>query len=563
MKKQILTLLFLISAVSLFPVIEWNDLYEPGLVEKNGIYGYQSPLYNNSFQFITGVKTDNTSYISLKTRMLINPAELWGFFYLGEFHINKISGQSSEAGDLSWFGGLAPYLGESYIGQKNQYFKIHFGFQNLRSTDAIYHHLMLDDYSGSMLALRGSGMFSRFFDFDISYIILRPNKSSWLNGKAEFDPTIFNPGDETLYDGLYGKSLYFHKFNIRPLPWMRFGLLESVFFLGENFNPWFMNAFSSYYLSQLMGSFIAEKSGSRFNLHASDMKLGFDWNIGFSGWRFYGEFMMDDSNGEFFKFAQPSHPDKVAFLLGGEIRGYLFTRYLPVHDTADFILRNFYFNMEYAITSKYTYSRDPNFNYEYVRAEYTGKYLIDKPPTQQTINEVNRIGNFIGYQYGGNADSFDIALGWRSDLWNVKEFSADNHADDYFYSMKKKKFPDRLFKAQIHYRHYRLGDERNVILPYYANDHNWFDEDSHLDSDLDGDTDEGGFTNRRTEFLRVVLEEGHLMDLSFYGDVIRLSSFTIGLETGFNFNWKVLLPYSQRSTVDFSFRWDFAVSILW
>ena len=96
-------------------------------------------------------------------------------------------------------------------------------------------------------------------------------------------------------------------------------------------------------------------------------------------------------------------------------------------------LSNLYINFEYGVVSKYTYARDSNFNYEYVRDEYPKRYDI-QPPSEKRREEVNRIGNFLGFMYGPNSDCIDIAIGWRNDLKNVKEYTAGYQADEYFYS---------------------------------------------------------------------------------------------------------------------------------
>jgi len=294
------------------------------------------------------------------------------------------------------------------------------------------------------------------------------------------------------------------------------------------------------------------------NTDASNIMLGGDFNIGFNGWRFYGEALIDDSNGEYFQFKSPSHPDKLAFLVGLEFRGYLLTTYLKLPREAELIVENLYVNFEYGVVSKYTFSRDPNFNYEYVRDEYRQKYDYSNPPAQSEIDRVNRVGNFIGFMYGPNSDCIDCAIGWRSDLFNVKEYNTGNPregspTDEYFQSMKKKKYPDRLIKLQLHYRHYRLGDERDVIMPFYWNEHPVYDENH----------DGVAGTLRRTEFLARVVEVGNFMDLNLYSDIIRIDRFVVGAETKFNFLWKTLNYGLATENTTFNFRWDIGLIISW
>ncbi|HPO49226.1 MAG TPA: hypothetical protein PLO89_02780 [Spirochaetota bacterium] len=279
-------------------------------------------------------------------------------------------------------------------------------------------------------------------------------------------------------------------------------------------------------------------------------------------------------------FSTPRFPDRVAFLLGGELRGYLFTKYINIPRKAAFFLSNLYFNIEYAIVSKYCYTREPYQHYEYVREEYKEKFDPANPPTTETINKINRTGNFIGYMYGNNADSVDIAIGWRNDLQTTPEYSVGYQADVYFDSLKKKKYPDRLFKMQLHYRFYRLGDERNVISPYYSNENYWFEEDKNLDTNGDGIPDndslagvggsdatfggssESGST-RRTEFLRVVKMFGNILDFYFYSDILRISRFVLGFESNLNFYWNVYNPLSSGERVEFDFKFEFAFVVSW
>jgi hypothetical protein len=136
------------------------------------------------------------------------------------------------------------------------------------------------------------------------------------------------------------------------------------------------------------------------------------------------------------------------------LRGYLFDKYLPLPRKVSNIIKNLYLNFEMATVSRYCFSRDDNYNYEYVRDEYPYKYYPSnyalvknkdgslKYPdyieyTEEMSRRINRIGNFIGYKYGSNSDSFDIAIGWRNDLYNVKDSRADYITDRYYESLKE------------------------------------------------------------------------------------------------------------------------------
>jgi len=487
-KKIILTIiLFCITAFNIFSLVEKNEYNDIGLNEKNGTYGFDSYMRKSTLSFITAVSSETTydpakgwtyySEIGGRIKMLLDFPEMGGFFFNGDMFISKNSLKTYTSGDLAWWNSFVPYMGDTHIGYKNKYFTVKLGFQNLVSSDAIYNHLMIDDYSGSLPAIRLNSMLGRFVDIELIYAMIRPHQSAWYSGTTKIE-TDNTQDDSTLYDVYYGKSLYTHKINIRPLPWIRIGVYEGVYFLGENINPWYANPFFMYIGSQLLDDTIADKAGSRFNTHAANLLAGVDFNIGFNGWRIFGEFLVDDFNGEYFKFQKPSHPDKFAFTLGFELRGYLLTKYIKMSSLAAFIVGNLYVNFEYGIVSKYTYSRDSNFNYEYVRDEYKGRYKSSNPPSAATVEKVNRIGNFLGFMYGPNSDSIDVAIGWRSDLYNVKEYSAGYQGDVYFQSFKEKRIPKRLFKIQLHFRNYRLGDERDVIMPYYWNEHPTYDLDT-------------------------------------------------------------------------------------
>ncbi len=573
--KHYLALIFaLILSNSIFALIEKNDYNDIGLNEKNGIYDLNQYLGDSFFKFYTAVgnaREQGSFYdIGFRIKMFVALKELQGFFFIGDFFISRSTLKLSGTGDIAWWNNFIPYFGETHFGYQNKYFTIKLGFQNLVSSDAIYNHLLVDDYSGSLFALRATSLLSRFVDMDIIYSMIRPHQSAWYNGNDTVDSDlpsyVLNETDpikrqEKLddfkreYAVYYGKSLYIHKLNIRPLPWIRFGVYEGVYFLGENLNPWYANPFFMYIASQMLDKTINQKNGSRYNIHAANLLAGIDFNIGFNGWRIYGEFLLDDFNGEYFKFQNPSHPDKFGFILGGELRGYLFTKYIYFDPLTKFILSNFYINIEYGIVSKYTYSRDSNFNYEYVRQEYKFRYDT-VPPSDKDINTTNRVGNFLGFMYGPNSDCLDIAIGWRSDLYNVNEYTAGYQGDIYFNSFKTKVIPKRLFKIQLHFRNYRLGDGRDVILPYYGNQSAQYDLDTSEAKSKMG-------TSNGTEFLKQVLEIGDIVDLNVYADIVRLSRFIFGIENKFIFTWRTFYPFTHAQYTTFNFRWEFGVIINW
>jgi hypothetical protein len=570
-KYVVLIFLFFITSYSLFSIVEVNDYNDVGLVEKNGTYGYSSPMYKNSFTSFFSVSSNSSFIAGFRLKLLLEVPELAGFYFYGNFFLDYNKVNTSLGADMSYWFGFAPYFGESYFGYKNKFLSLKLGFQNFVSSDAIYNHLFIDDYSGSFFGLRFDSMISRFFDSQLFYIMVRPDKGSFLSNSTVFDTNglLFNTTDSEQYNGLYGKSLYMHKFNIRPLSWIRVGVIESVYFLGENLNPWYANPFFSYFASTAIADTYKTKNGGAANTGAyADFKLGFDCSIGFNGWKLYGELMIDDGNAGYLKFSSPSHPDRLGFVFGAELRGYLFTKYIKMDKIASYIVSNLYVNCEYGAVSKYTYDRDSNYSYEYVRQEYLGKYDPAHPPSQTEIDKINRIGNFIGFMYGSNSDCFDFSVGWRNDLSNVKENNAEYQADVYLDSLKKKKLPDRLIKIQLHYRRYRLGDERNVIVPFFYNEHYAYDLDPDFDSNGDGDptNDAPGLVaglNRKTEFLSVVVEEGDLFDINVYSDIFKASRFTIGAETKFGFNWITKYPGTAFSSTTFNFKWDLGISLNW
>ncbi len=566
-KLFIILIIFLFFYPPLFSLIEKNDYNDPGLNEKNGTYGLDTYLRKSYTLFLAGVSSlmkfddDLDEYINYyefggRIHLYSEMPEMKGFFFNGDFLLTRNSHATFSSGDKGWWNSFIPYFGETHFGYKTKYFKIKLGFQKLVSSDAIYNHLLIDDYSGSIFGLRLDGMLGKFVDFQLSYNMIRPHQGPWYQGNDPIDWNKKNVEDDELYAALYGKSLYTHKLNIRPLPWIRIGIYEGTYFLGENLNPWYANPFFIYIGSQLLDSIIADKEGSRFNTHAANLLAGVDFNIGFNGWRFYGELFHDDSNlGAYLQFKNEYQPNKIGIVFGGELRGYAITRFFKLDPVVEYILSNLYINFEYGVVSKYTYSRDSNFNYEYVRDEYPRRYDV-QPPDSKRREEVNRIGNFLGFMYGPNSDCIDFAIGWRNDLKNVKEYTADYQADEYFHSFKKKIIPKRFFKMQLHFRNYRLGDERDVTMPYYYNEH------PSIDLDTGKEKDEYG-TSRGTEFLANVVEIGEDLDFSIYGDVIRLSRFVLGLESKFLFQWRTYYPYTPDQHTDFSFRWEFGTIISW
>ncbi len=551
MLKKALFLFFIIySNVLSYSIITHNDYYNAGLVRKIGTYDLSIFNRANSSSFYFGA--GNLDYLEVggNVSLHLQPPELFGLILHGDFYFSWVNGRTFEGSTLSQVGDIIVYYGEGYAGFQNPYTSFKVGFQNLVSSDAIYHHLFLDDFSGSFFSIRWDIWMSRFFDFQLVYNIVRPHQSNWSNS--------YPANNSIKYRGLYGKSLYFKKLNFRPLPWIRIGIMESVFFTGENFNPWYANPMSFYYLTMALHEFIIEKQGAALNLVASSFKLGADFNIGFKGWRIYGEALLDDWDGSFLLLKEEVMPVRSAFVLGGEIRGYLFTEFFKTNDLMSFILGNLYFNFEYAVTSKYVYSREPSHNYEYVREEITSTYNPQNPFSQSEVDYHQRRGNFIGYMYGNNADSIDLAIGWRSDLMSTKEYLADYQNDIYFDSINgDPAVPNKVVKVQLHYRRYRLGDERSVSTPFYINEHFYYDIDPDLDSDLDGNK-ENDLSYRKSEFLKIVLTEGHIFDINIYTDLFRISSFYFGLESNFYFEWVVNNPYTRYSTTDFEFKFNLA-----
>jgi len=70
-------------------------------------------------------------------------------------------------------------------------------------------------------------------------------------------------------------------------------------------------------------------------------------------------------------------------------------------------------------------------------------------------------------------------------------------------------------------------------------------------------------TKRRTDFMRVILEEGNSFDLSVYSDIFRLGKFSIGAETKFNFLFTTYNPGTADGFTKFNFQWDFGLSLNW
>lgn len=585
MIRYLILIFIFLYTFSFYGLTEYNDFYDMGLNPKDGVFNFNRYMNRQSYFVGFGsVGNDEFSEAGAMLSLYSNFGNLKGFYIRGGMTISQLNTRST-SGDLDeWWGGNVPFFDETYIGFQNKYFMAQLGWQNIVSSDAIYNHLMIDDYSGEFLSYKSQLMPAEFIDFEVSYNIVRWHQGPWYNGDEVKEPIFVakSSSDQSHYQALYGKSLYFHKINIRPAPWFRIGVFESVYFLGENINPYYITPFVVYFGVGIVDQLINQKYGSRQNTQGTSIKIGLDFNIGFDGWRFYGEMMIDDANGEYFKFMQPDHPDRVAFLLGGELRGSLFTKYFRVPKIADIILSNLYINAEYGIVSKYTYSRDSNYNYEYVRDEYAYsywpeeykenndpdyvKYISEFPDADYSLAEssrVNRVGNFLGFMYGSNSDSLDIAIGWRNDLVNVRDYSAGYRADVYYDSLENKSYPERLVKFQIHYRRYRLGDDRDVVMPFYMNEHFFYDLNIYVDSDGDGDF-ENDKSDRRTEFLSNVVKTGDNLNLSFYTDIIKISRFVLGFETQGSFEWSTYFPNNpDKSYTDFQFKLDFGAIISW
>jgi hypothetical protein len=323
-----------------------------------------------------------------------------------------------------------------------------------------------------------------------------------------------------------------------------------------------MNPLLIYFMALADAPFWKSKYGENQAVGISSLKINFDFQIGFDGWKFYGEFLLDDSDGFFVTMKHPNFPNRLALLLGGELRGCLFTKYIHMSRPAKFILGNLYINFEYGVASKYCYSRDDNCNYEYVRQEFRDMFYARNPISQKELAQVQRTGNFIGFMYGNNADCVDLAIGWRNDLEQTTSSRAGFKNDEYFESMYKKKEINRLFKLQLHYRHYRLGDERSVVTPFYSNEHYYYDCDPDLDTDGDGNKT-NDTSNRQTEFLRIVTECGDIFDISLYSDLFRVTRFTFGLDTKFTFQWVTTHPMTIAQSTDFTFLWQLAFTVIW
>lgn len=573
MNKRLILVLFIISALcsSLYSISEINEYNDLGLTEKNGTFGIPNVM-RKSYTRNTGTFLTKENYIqwSHRLHMMVDYPELLGFFLNFDFMVQRSNAQFTGAPEFDKVMSFVLYPTQAYIGFKNKYTTVQFGFQNQVSSDAIYNHLLIDDYSGSFFGLKWNQLLGRFVDIEIVYNFVRPHNGSW----DVFGATNYNDDNYT-YNTMYGKSFFTKKLNIRPVPWVRFGIMDGVFFLGENFNPWYLNPFSIYFVTNAAAKLSDTKDGTSLNTEASNTMFSVDFNVGFDGWRVYGEMFVDDIDARHIFLMQVSIPERVGFQLGGELRGYLFTKYISMPRRADYILSRLYVNFEYTIVSKYTYSRDGDHNYEFVRDEYTSEYNPANPPDKATVDRVNRTGNFIGFMYGNNSDCIDLAVGWRTDLKNIREYTAGYQGDVFFDSKKKKKISDiHLFKVQLHWRMFRLGDERNVTMPYYWNEHYYFEMDPNVDTNGDGindndeddddspgDTQSG--TNRRGEFVRVPVYIGNIVDLALYTDIFRLGRTVVGLDLNFNWFMGTTNPFTQDHFTDVNFKFEFAFTFAW
>jgi hypothetical protein len=552
-KKLVYLSLMLLATSPTWAIIGVNDSLDINIADKNGTFGIDTYLRYNYSMMYGYLESDGSGEIGGKQLLRIDLPELRGIYFKSDL-LFAFNPERYAGAEFQKMNNVLLHYGEAYLGFQNKYTSLKIGFQNLVSSDGIYNHLLLDDYSGPMFGLKWNIWLTRFWDLELIYSFIRPHNATWFNSIPD--------KDNSTYNGLYGKSLFTKKINFRPLPWIRLGVTESVYFLGQNFNIWFMNPFTSYFLTLALNDWVDRASGGTANLGASDIKVTFDWNIGFNGWRFYGEIMVDDSDFYFVRNNEPVMPSRVGFMFGGELRGYLFTRYFKLPPVAEFLVSNLYVNCEYATVSKYTYSRDDHYSYEYVRYEQKERFDPANPfPTSET-EEINRIGNFLGFMLGPNADSVDFAIGWRNDLKQVKDYRADYQGDIYFDSFKTKRVVDRLFKVQLHYKHYRLGDERDVTIPFYANEHYLIDGDDNIDVDFDGNPSNDA-SNRVTEWVRIVETEVNIFDISVYSDIFKFSRFVLGAETRFNFEWETTKPYTSLESTNFTYRWEFGIILTW
>ncbi len=587
MKKISILMLLCVFSFKIHSIVAYNNSFDPGLIEKNGVFDFNKYLFDN---YIMGFASHGLSgadgstvydEAGAKLHLRYAPDELKGFYFNADLYMSKITAQKLYGDAADWWGGNMPFFGETYFGFQSKIFDFSFGFQNLKSSDTIYHNVMIDSYSGAFFSYKSNLMITKYFDFQVAYNFIRFHQGPWYNGDVNYDYTYMNDQWKEHTDDLtspgffqpkYGKSLYFHKINIRPAPWIRFGLMETVFFLGENINPYFANPVFLYFAMAMIDQSLAQKYGSNQGTDASSIMLGFDFNIGFDGWRLYGEMIIDDANGEYVTFDQPNHPDRLGFVIGGELRGYLFDKYLSIPRNLSFFVSNLFVNLEFAVVSRYTYSRDHLFYYEYVRQEYPYTYypahFKDKLDgtgnliypdyvayTEAQKKRTNREGNFLGYMYGNNADSFDIAFGWRNDLFNVNDSTAGYIVDRYYESQKKRLEHNRLFKIQFHYRRYRLGEYRDVTVPYYLNQHVYYDLDPFTDLDGDGDPTNDR-TNLTTGFVDLVVEQGDIFDINVYADIVRFNRFVLGVEGKAEFKWVTAHPQSSLEKTDFVAKFD-------
>ena len=113
---------------------------------------------------------------------------------------------------------------------------------------------------------------------------------------------------------------------------------------------------------------------------------------------------------------------------------------------------------------------------------------------------------------------------------------------------------------QLHYQHYRLGTDRDVVLPFYMNEHffyklNLYDEEG---NPLTGEDAKGG-TDLRTGFIDTGLFAGDTLDFNIYADLFHFNRGIFGLEMKHTFMWETTLPDTSKANTEFTYKFDIGI----
>ena len=180
-------IIYIIAAFSGYGFTAHNDYLDPGLVEKSGQFNVNRYLLSNYIAGFYSTGTNGVTEGGVKLDLHYDLPYIKGVFFNAEFSMSNLSSREVSGDASRWWGGNIPFFGETNFGISTKYFYAKLGYQNVVSSDAIYNHLIIDDYSGTFFAYRSELMVSQYVDFQAIYNIVRWHQSSWYNGESSYD----------------------------------------------------------------------------------------------------------------------------------------------------------------------------------------------------------------------------------------------------------------------------------------------------------------------------------------------------------------------------------------